>query len=111
MPSDRIVTARLVLQAQLELQRLGHRRVLSLLESREPDLMEYVIEATTMYYHQLLDIGVTGKQARRLHHAAEAIALTCMLALQKAHAALWQDDAEEPRPFPPGPAPPADGLQ
>jgi len=92
MPTESIVTARLVLQSQHELQRLGHRRVLALLESREPDLTEFLLEATVTHYHHILDTGATPKRARQLYHSAEAIALTCILAIRKAHEALWQTE-------------------
>jgi len=92
MSTDSIVTARLILHSQHELQRLGHRRVLALLESREPDLAEFILEATTAHHHRILDTGATPKQARQLYHAAEGIALTCILAVRKAHEALWQTE-------------------
>lgn len=90
--SDQIVTARIVLQAQLELQRLGIHKTMSLLESREPDLTEVLIETTTSVYHQLLDAGASGKQARRIHNQMLTLLLVCIRSLQNAHAALWQQD-------------------
>jgi hypothetical protein len=91
MASDQTVTAKLVLQAQLELQRLGIEKALALLESTEPDLAEYLLEATTNQYHELLNTGVTGKQARHIHDSTLTLVLVCVTAVQKAHAALWQD--------------------
>ena len=91
MASDQTVHARLILQAQAELERLGTRRIYSLLEQTEPDLAEVILESTTALYHQLLHLGATPKEARRIHHAAERLVLVCILSLQKAHAALWQD--------------------
>lgn len=91
MASDQTVHARLILQAQAELARLGTRRVYSLMEQTEPDLAEVVLEQTTALYHEVLQLGVTPKDARRVHQAAERLVLVCILALQKAHAALWQD--------------------
>jgi hypothetical protein len=85
MKSDQLVTARHVLQAQLELQRLGHRRVLSMLESRERDLADYVLEAATNLYHRVLDAGTEPRHARHIHRAAEAIVLVSILALRNAH--------------------------
>ena len=113
MPNDSIVAARMVLQAQLELQRMGHRRVLAMLEAREPDLTEWILESTTALYHQVLNTGAEPRHARRIHHAAEATVLVSVLALRKAHVALWADgpgkdiQARLEAPTPPVP-PPAD---
>jgi hypothetical protein len=104
--SDQTVTAKLVLQAQLELQRLGIERALALLESTERDLAEYLLEATTNLYHETLNTGVTGKQARRIHDHTLTLVLVCINAIQKAHAALWQDGTGQDlarRLEPPGP--------
>ena len=105
--SDQIVTAKAILQAQLELQRLGVNKALSLLESTEPDLAETIIETTTAQYHQILRTGASGKQARRIHAMTVNLVLTCVGALRHAHAALWQfDDAAAPvDPPPPPPRP------
>jgi hypothetical protein len=59
MPSsDQIVTAKLVLQAQFELQRLGINKVMSLLENTEPDLAEFLIETSTTLHRDLLNTGM-----------------------------------------------------
>ena len=107
--SDQIVTAKIVLQAQLELQRLGIHKSMSLLENTEPDLTEVLIETTTSLYHQLLDAGASGKQARRIHDQLLTLLLVCIRSLQKGHAALWQQDTGKDLAVrlnsPPGPAP------
>ena len=90
--SDQIVGAKTILQAQLELQRLGNTKALSLLESNEPDLAEIVLENSTALYHQLLDVGASGKQARRIHEAALTLVLLCIRSVQNAHRALWQEN-------------------
>jgi len=120
MSSDRLVTAQHVLRSVMELRRRGSRRVLSELESLEPDLAEHLLEGLTELYHRLLRAGLSGEQARRAHRRAEAIALVCLLALRKAHHDLWRqdpatpaEDAEEdglppefPQDSPPSSAPP-----
>ena len=112
MASDQMVTARIILQAQLELQRRGTRRVYALLEHTEPDLAETVLEGTTALYHQVIKTGATPKEARRIHHAAERLVLVSILALQKAHQALWQESTGQDLSIrlnpPPGAAPDAD---
>jgi hypothetical protein len=91
MASDQTITARQVLQAQLELQRQGLDRAMALLESTEPDLTEYLLESTTNLHQAILNTGATGKQARRIHDSTLTLVLVCVTAVQKAHAALWQD--------------------
>lgn len=91
MATDQVVSAKMILQAQLELQRRGTRRVYSLLEQTEPDLAEVVLERTTDLYHQVIKTGASPKEARRIHHAAERLVLVTILALQKAHQTLWQE--------------------
>ena len=95
MPTDQVVTAKMILQVQLELQRRGSRRVYSVLESTEPDLAEVILEQTTAIYHEILHTGASSKEARRIHHQVETLVLVSILALQKAHAALWEEGTGE----------------
>lgn len=109
MSSDRIVTPQHVLASVMELQRRGSRRVLSDLESLEPDLTEHLLEGLTQLYHMLLRVGASGKEARRIYRQAESTALVCLMALRKGHADLWgstssppqADAAPDPPPSPP----------
>ena len=111
MATDQLVTAKIILQAQLELQRRGTRRIYALLEQTEPDLADVVLEETTDLYHQVIKTGATPKEARRIHHAAERLVLVSILALQKAHQALWQESTGQDLTArlnpPPGAATPA----
>jgi len=93
--SDQIVTAKIVLQSQLEVQRIGIQQSSSLLESAEPDLTEYILETTTRFYHDLLHAGIKGKQARRLHSDLMILLLVTVRSMQNAHAALWQQQTGE----------------
>jgi hypothetical protein len=104
MPTDQLVTADHVLKAVMELDRRGSTKVLSELEKLEPDLIEYVLESLTRLHHQLTDLGLTGKEARKAYRRAERTALVCVMALGKAHHDLWQRDygdalpAQDPAP-------------
>jgi hypothetical protein len=114
LASDQTVTAKHVLQAQLELQRLGTSKAMAVLEATEPDLTEYLLETTTNLYHQVLDTGASAKQARRIHENTLTLVLVCVNALQKAHADLWQEGTgrdvarklEPPPEYPEHPKPP-----
>jgi len=98
--SDRIVTAKMVLQAQIELQRLGIHKTVVTLEATEPDLAEYLLEGSTALYHQILRTGASNKQARQIHEGMQRLTLVCLRSLQLAHAELWQESVANP-PIPP----------
>ncbi len=103
MASDRIVTARHVLHAAMELERRGSDAVIKELEALEPDLVEYVLEQTCQIHHRLLRFGLSGQQARRIYRRAESITVVCVLALRQAHHDLWRDGGTStpPRSDPP----------
>ena len=79
-----VVTARMVLQAQLELQRRGVHRTLTQLEEAEPDLSECLLEVSTTLYHQMLHTGISARECRRLHEGTLTLVLVCIGALLKA---------------------------
>lgn len=93
----------------MELQRRGSRRVLCELESLEPDLTEHLLEGLTQLYHQLLRVGASDRESRRIYRQAESISVVCLMALRKAHYDLWAREVQppptEPAPHPPPSAP------
>jgi hypothetical protein len=98
MPTDQLVTTDHVLKAVMELDRRGSTKVLSELEKLEPDMVEYLLETLTRLYHQLTDLGLSGKEARKVYHRAEKTALVCVMSLRKAHYELWQRDHGDDEP-------------
>jgi len=72
--------------------------VLSELEKLEPDLIEHVLENLTQLYHRLLNLGLSGKDARRIHRRAENTALVCIVALRQAYRRLLDEQAGGPEP-------------
>ena len=110
MASDRLVTPQHVLQAVMEYERRGGTKLLSELEKLEPDLSEYLLEESSRLYHDLMHMGLSGREARKAHRCAKKTALVCILALRNAHRELWDKDSEEPDPDPandtPAPPPP-----
>ena len=89
MPSDQIVTARAILDAVLELRRLGSTRVLRTLEQVEPDLAEYVMENLSLIHAGLLSLGGRPKRTTRVFRQVEELALVCVTAFGKAGYAAW----------------------
>ena len=82
---EQAVSARDVLAATYECQRLGHRRVIEDLEQREPDLTEHLLEQITQFHHELLNAGLDARKTRKLYRSVEALTLVCIRALEIAH--------------------------
>jgi len=91
MASDQLITAKQILQATQELQRRHSPNVLSELEKLEPDLAEYVIENLTQLHHQLIQQGLSGRQARRIYRFAESTLLVSLMALRMGYRELLGD--------------------
>jgi hypothetical protein len=90
MASDRLVHARMVLQAQLELKRRGTDACMLQLEQLEPDLAEHVMESLSLVHQRLLDLGGPPKKTRRLYLQIQSLVLVSIGSLRKAHLALWE---------------------
>jgi hypothetical protein len=91
-----LVTPGHVLKSVMEHERRGATPVLSELEKLEPDLCEYLLESLTRLYHQLTDLGLSGRDARKAYRRAEKTAVVCIMALRQAHFDLWRRDLGEP---------------
>ena len=90
MASDQLVHARLVLQAQMQLNRRGIDSAMRHLEQTEPDLAEYVMESLGLLHQRLLDLGGSAKKTRRLYLQVQTLVLVSIDSLGKAHLALWE---------------------
>ena len=100
MPHDQVVTPRHLLEAQMLLERAGHGRFLRDLESREPEMANYLMENCSQLHGQLMALGGPARRTQRLYLQMEALLLVCLRAQRDAHRELWDDQD------PPGPAPP-----
>jgi hypothetical protein len=100
MPTDQLVTSQHILKAVMELDRRGSTKVLSELETLEPDLIEHLLENFTRLFHRLTDHGLSGTDARKVYHRAEKTTLVCIMALRQAYRGLLDDQAGEPEPDP-----------
>lgn len=106
MPTDQLVTAAHVLKAVMELDRRGSTKVMSDLESLEPDLVEYLLESLTRLHHQLTSLGFSGNDTRKIYRPTEKTTLVCIMALRNAHRDLWENDSTESSPEPTDRSPP-----
>lgn len=82
---EQAVTARDVLAAVHECQRLGHRRVLESLEQREPDLAEHLMEGLGQLHRHLLNAGLDARTTRALYRSMEAVAFVSIRAIEISH--------------------------
>ena len=88
------VTARTVLDAVLEIKRLGSTRALEQLEEAEPELASYVMEALSDVHRQVLALGGCAKASQRVYLDIQALVLTCITAMR--HSADRPGDDAEP---------------
>ncbi|HZZ42847.1 MAG TPA: hypothetical protein VFE58_07905 [Tepidisphaeraceae bacterium] len=95
MASDHLVGAKLILRAQLEVERRGVEGILSELEQVEPDLAEFAIERMCDLHRRLLNLRSRPKATQRIHRQMQALVLTSILALRKGHYELWQNQEGE----------------
>ena len=114
MASDRLVHARMVLQAQLELKRRGTDSAMLQFEQLEPDLAEYVMESLSLVHQRLAELGGPPKRTRRLYLQVQQLVLVSIGSLRKAHLVLWENQMglQLGRLDPAGsdPPPPEDGA-
>ena len=76
------ITAQQVLDAVLELQRLGPDRALQRLEAHEPELSEYVLESLSALHHKLLKLGGRARTTRQVYLRAQQLALVSIAAVR-----------------------------
>ena len=97
MATDQVVSSKDVLQALMELRRVGGRWSLEELERQEPDLTEFMLEELSALHALLLESGAAARHVRRASRRAEATAVVLVSALRQAHRRLWREEAEGTR--------------
>ena len=100
MATDPPVSAKLILNALLELQRQGPERAMELLEKAEPELAGYLMEHLSLIHQKLVELGAPAKQTLRLQRRIESLLLVCIMAQRQA-CRLIGELAEEGDPPPP----------
>jgi hypothetical protein len=74
------IPARRVLDAVLEIRRLGPDRALCRLEENEPDLAEYVLESLSALHGDLLKLGGRARATRQVYHQTQELVLVSIAA-------------------------------
>jgi hypothetical protein len=82
MPSNQPVSTRVLLEAVMELKRIGSGRALEKLEEAEPELGSYLMESLSDVHQQLLALGGRAKPSQRVFRDMRAICLVCISALR-----------------------------
>ena len=92
--SEPLVTSRHLLDALLELQRMGSKRTLSQLEHAEPDLAAYAMETLSFIYGNLIKLGGRAKPTAQVYHDFQSLLLVCIGALRQTASEDRQETAE-----------------
>jgi len=91
MASDQQVSARAILRAESELQRVGHRQTMTQLEQIEPDLSSHLWEQLSDIHRRLLSLGGSPKESQRCYRRIQRLTLISILAMRHGHHELWRD--------------------
>jgi hypothetical protein len=89
MPSDKLITGKMILDAVLQLQREGSSPTLSHLEATEPELLNYLCESLSQLHGQLDRISSSGRKAQNLFRQIEHIILIALLAQRRGYQQLF----------------------
>lgn len=103
MATDPSVSAKLILDSLLHLQRQGPERAMEQLEKAEPELAGYLMEHMSLIHQKLLELGAPAKQTLRLQRRIESLLLVCIMAQRQACRPLGElpEPAEDDAPPPP----------
>jgi hypothetical protein len=88
--SDQLVLAQDVLNAILEIRRLGVNRLVEEMEACEPDLCEFFLEEWTNIHSELSKQGLRARRLRQLGERIQIFAMTLVRSLRAAQLRLWE---------------------
>ena len=110
MPTDQQVSARMILEARLELERRGSNYFMEHLEKTEPDLANFVMETLSVIYQRMTRLGGPPIKTQRLFRQVKALLIISIESMRKGHLELWKtqmgsqlpllDPADEDPPLP-----------
>ena len=90
MSTDQQVTARMVLEAQLELERRGAGAFMQHLEKTEPELANFVMETLSLIYSKLSNLGGPPRRTKRAFCSVQMLLLVSIEAMRRGHLSLWE---------------------
>jgi hypothetical protein len=86
MATDQHVTARMVLEAQFELERRGAAALMRHLEKIEPELANFVLDV----YTKLSNLGGPPQKTRKAFRQVQTLLIVSIESLRRAHLELWE---------------------
>ncbi|HEY8668169.1 MAG TPA: hypothetical protein VIL86_16090 [Tepidisphaeraceae bacterium] len=95
MPSDAIVTADDLTQARAQIRREGTAQIMDCLQQIEPELYEFVLNASHCVAGRLALFSVPQRPVRETADDLLETVLTCLLAMRQSHARLWEQDEDD----------------
>jgi hypothetical protein len=90
MATDQHVSARMVLEAQLDLERRGAGAFMQHLEKTEPELANFVLETLSLIYSKLSNLGGPPQKTKRAFRSVQTLLLVSIEALRRGHLQLWE---------------------
>jgi hypothetical protein len=90
MATDQHVSERMVLEAQLELERRGAGAFMRHLEKTEPELANFVLETLSLIYTKLSNLGGPPQKTKRAFRSVQTLLLVSIESLRRAHRELWE---------------------
>jgi hypothetical protein len=92
--TDQLVLAQDVLNAILEIRRVGVKRLVEEMEACEPDLCEFFLEEWTNIHSELSQQRFRARRLKELGERIQIFALTLVRSLRAAQLRLWEDTGE-----------------
>ena len=89
MASDKHVTARMVLEAQLELERRGADALMRHLEEVEPELANFVLETLSLIFQRMAGLGGSPQKTRKAFRQVQTLLIVSIESLRRGHVELW----------------------
>jgi hypothetical protein len=90
MATDEHVSARMILEAQLELERRGAGAFMRHLEKTEPELANFVLETLSLIYQRLSNLGGPSQKTRKAFGQVQTLLIVSIGSLRRAHLELWE---------------------
>lgn len=94
MASNPRVSSCDVLDALLELRRLGPKRSLQRLEETDPELASYAMESLSQIHRHLLDLGGPATLTQKSFMRVQSLLLVCVFAMQRANTKSVGNDVD-----------------
>jgi len=90
MATDQHVTARMVLEAQFELERRGAAALMRHLEKIEPELANFVLETLSLIYTKVSNLGGPPQKTSKAFRQMQTLLIVSIESLRRAHLELWE---------------------